>query len=217
MKISLVCSDPGHPIRPWLESWVATHNGRHQIELVNKVAALQGGDLLFLISCHEIVARHTRQMYDATLVIHASDLPRGRGWSPHIWQILEGRNDITVTLLEAEDNVDSGAIWAQRVLHFSGDELYDEINRKLFEAEIFLMSKAIDDFSQIDPRPQDGVEATYYPKRNPEDSRIDPQRSIAEQFDLLRVADPQRFPAFFDWRGYRYELHLRKTKETPND
>ena len=42
------------------------------------------------------------------------------------------------------------------------------------------------------------------------DSRLDPSRSIAEQFDLLRVADPQRFPAFFDLRGHRYLVRLKK-------
>ena len=35
-------------------------------------------------------------------------------------------------------------------------------------------------------------------------------RSIAEQFDLLRVADPQRFPAFFDLRGHRYLVRIEK-------
>lgn len=217
MNISIVCSDLDHPVRPWLESWQTSSSNSHRIDLVEHVSTLRGGDLLFLISCHEIVKSAVRDMYRATLVIHASDLPRGRGWSPHIWQILEGRNDITITLLEAADGVDCGAIWAQRVVHFEGHELHDEINQVLFSAEIALMDEAISRFDQIQPRPQDETAISYYPRRTPEDSRINPFCSIVDQFDLLRVADPKRFPAFFDLRGCRYEIQIKKMKDTPHD
>ena len=40
-------------------------------------------------------------------MIHESDLPHGKGWSPIQWQILEGSDSITITLLDAEDKVDS--------------------------------------------------------------------------------------------------------------
>jgi methionyl-tRNA formyltransferase len=92
-----------------------------------------------LISCNEIVPASVRGRYRKTLVIHASDLPRGRGWSPYVWQVLEGKNRIPVTLLEAEDAVDSGAIWAQRDLSLEGHELFDEIAARLFELELELM------------------------------------------------------------------------------
>jgi methionyl-tRNA formyltransferase len=38
---------------------------------------------------------------------------------------------------------------------------------------------------------------------------LDQQRSLAEQFELLRVVDNVRYPAFFHWRGRRYELQVR--------
>jgi len=165
--------------------------------------------MLFLISCHEIITAAVRSRYCATLVIHASDLPKGRGWSPWVWQILEGHNEIVVTLLEAEDTVDSGAIWHQMSVHFEGHELYDEIHAKLFDAELALMDYAVEHFGSIQPTPQTGS-PTYYRRRTPEDSRLDVHRSIAEQFDLLRVADPERYPAFFDYRGHRYQVLLKK-------
>jgi methionyl-tRNA formyltransferase len=145
-----------------------------------------------------------------TLVIHASDPPEGRGWSPHIWQILEGRNRIAVSLIEAQDQVDTGAIWAQRDLVLEGHELNDEINDRLFTIELDLMNHALEMVGSRAPAPQDGRVPTYYRRRTPEDSRLDPSRSIAEQFDLLRVADPQRFPAFFDLRGHRYLVRIEK-------
>ena len=98
-------------------------------------------------------------------------------------------------------------------LVLEGHELHDEINEKLFACELELMDFALDHFATVVPQPQDAAAATSYPRRKPDDSRIDPTRSIAEQFNLLRVADPERYPAFFEWQGHRYEITLRKASK----
>lgn len=210
MKVSVLCSSTTHPVYTHLEQWAKRAGAEHDVELVQQKAKLTGGDVLFLISCHEIVLASDRQKYGASLVIHASDLPEGRGWSPHIWQILEGKNRITVSLIEARDPVDTGDIWAQRLLVLDGHELSDEINGKLFAIEIELMDHALEIIGSGTPTPQDDRPPSHYRRRTPEDSRLDPSRSIAEQFDLLRIADPQRFPAFFDLRGHRYVVRIEK-------
>ncbi len=210
MKISILCSSKEHPVYESLLKWQKKHEITHEIELVQSKQDLSGGDILFLISCSDLIKKDLRERYKATLVLHASELPNGRGWSPHIWQILEGKNKITVTLLEAEEKVDSGAIWAQRELVLEGHELYNEINEKLFSIESELMDFAIENIYKISPTPQCEVEPTYYRKRLPEDSRIDPDRSITEQFDLLRVADSERFPTFFYLRGHCYQIIIEK-------
>jgi len=210
MKVSVLCSSTSHPVYPHLEDWVRSAGADHEVELVQQKSELTGGDILFLISCHEIISSGDRQKYEATLVIHASDLPEGRGWSPHIWQILEGKNRIAVSLIEAQDTVDTGAIWAQRHLVLEGHELSEEINEALFAIELELMDHALKIVGSGKATPQDDRPPSYYRRRTPEDSRLDPSRSIAEQFDLLRVADPQRFPAFFDLRGHRYFVRIEK-------
>lgn len=217
MRISILCSDPFHPVFPWLERWVASHRDAHDVQLSLGKDELVGGDILFLVSCHEVIRRDVRARYGATLVIHASDLPSGRGWSPHIWQVLEGKKEIPVTLLEAEDAVDSGAIWAQAKLHLEGHETFEEINAKLFDAELELLDFAVANYGAITPWQQDGREPTIYRKRTPEDSRIDPDQSLAEQFDLLRVADPRRFPAFLEFRGHRYLIHITKDRRNEHE
>ena len=62
-------------------------------------------------------------------------------------------------------------------------------------------------------RPQQGAES-FYPRRRPVDSRLDAESSLAEQFDRLRVVDNERYPAFFDWRGQRYTLSIRRQSKT---
>ena len=165
---------------------------------------------MFLISCNQIVKEDVRARYRHTLVIHASDLPHGRGWSPLVWTVLEGKPTVTVTLLEADDKVDTGAIWAQRRFELQGHELLSEINQRLFDIEFELMDHAMEHGAAIIPRAQAAESVSYYPRRFPKDSRVDPYKSIAEQFDQLRASDDARFPAFFDFRGHRYELRLTK-------
>lgn len=213
MRITLLSSDEKHPIRPRLEKWVEKHANEHEIDLVTRAAELTGGDILFLISCSEIVGAQMRSRYKHSFVLHGSDLPEGRGWSPVVWQVLEGRTTITVSLLEAADQVDSGDIWAKATFVLAGNELADEINDKLFGTELSLMDYAISNIGLIKPYAQDVARASYYRKRNPEDSCINPELTFAEQFDLMRVADPERFPCYFDYRGQRYILRLEKAEK----
>jgi methionyl-tRNA formyltransferase len=88
--------------------------------------------------------------------------------------------------------------------------MFHEINQKLFSAEIELMDFAIQHFGRIVPKPQPEEHATYYRRRTADDSRIDPSRPLIESLPLLRVADPVRYPAFFEHQGHTYEVVLRK-------
>ena len=211
MEISVFCTDPSHPVVESLGGWIAEMSFRgHTAILCYDKAGLQGGDILFLVSCSQIIRIAERTKYRATLVLHASDLPKGRGWSPYAWAILSGVNQITLCLLEANDPVDSGAIWLKTEFFLEGHELLPEINEKLFAAELSLMTQAVEQFGSITPTAQCGDPGPYMPKRTPKDSRLDPHKTLAEQFDLLRVVDNTRYPAFFDYRGKRYRLTIEK-------
>lgn len=213
MKISILCTDSGHPVITDIQSWIANMSLQgHDLTLVFDKGHLQGGDILFLVSCSQIIRDAEREKYKVTLVLHASDLPKGRGWSPHIWSILAGADQITVSLLEAQDPVDTGAIWFKERFALEGHELLSEINQKLFRAELSLMTKAVENFHNVVPSKQSGDPGLYQSKRSPENSRLDPDKTIAEQFDLLRVVDSQRFPAFIDYRGMRYLIKIEKDK-----
>lgn len=150
-----------------------------------------------------------RDRFKYTLVLHASDLPKGRGMSPHVWQILEGTDRLVVSLLDAEDALDSGEIWHQTVVNLDGTELHAEIHAKLFDAEASLMDWALEHCADSRPRSQQG-NPTFYRRRTPADSAIDPSRSLIDVFDLLRIADPERYPVYFEHRGQRYLLRIEK-------
>lgn len=168
-------------------------------------------DVAFYLSCTKIVPKESLAAAQESLVAHASDLPKGRGFSPVVWQILEGRREIPIRLIRAEEAVDSGDILLSESIAFEGHELNDEIRDRLGR-QILAMCLF---YLQADTPPAgtpQSVEPTWYPRRHPDDSRLDPQRSIAEQFDLLRVVDNVRYPAFFDLRGHRYLLRIEKVE-----
>lgn len=209
MNITILTSSKEHPVNVCLEKWKKKHNKVHKVELIYKKEHLVGGEILFLISCSEIISQEERNKFNTTLVIHASDLPIGRGWSPHIWEIVNGATELTISLLEAEDRVDSGDIWTKLRIEIPKTALYQEINQLIFEAELRLLDFAIESYEHVMPIKQDESEIlTYWPKRNPQDSELDITKSIDEQFDLIRVCDPHRFPAFFYKNGRKFYITL---------
>lgn len=195
-----------HPVNAWVERWVESYPYAMVRRSVNELPSR--GDFLFLISCSEIIKPEVRQRFRHVLVIHASDLPKDRGWSPHVWTILEGGNELVVSLLECTDPVDSGDIWHQERVSLDGTETFNEISAKLFDAEMRLMDWAVRGVG-VKPRPQEG-DATYRRKRTPADSEVTPDKTLAEIFDLLRVCDPERYPVSFEHRGSRYALTMAR-------
>lgn len=214
MKISVLSTDPMHPVLPWLNRWAAQMRAEgHEVQVLHDRHDLVGGDLLFLVSCSQIIGDAERRKFRAALVLHASDLPEGRGLSPHVWSILGGAGRITVCLLEAADPVDSGPVWLRTAFALAGHELLPEINELLFSAELQLMTRAVREFGTLRPVAQQGAPGPYLPKRTPEHSRLDVHKTIAEQFELLRVVDNRRYPAFFDHRGKRYRILIEKADD----
>lgn len=213
MKIDLLCSSPNHPVMPWLMAWRDQRMKEDEVALFHDVDGLSGGDVLFLISCTEVLAPERRRLYRHVIVLHASDLPKGRGWSPQIWAVLEGARNITVSAISAAEKVDSGDIWAKRSFEVPPHALHDEINTAFFDTEIWLMNHVLSMIQNGEkPTPQPNIHPTYYRRRTPGDSELDPDKSITEQFDKLRVSDPGRYPAFFRMHGHTYAITLKKLK-----
>ncbi len=219
MKISILCSSKNHPVNFFIEQWMEKYILLgHEVNIFRYKKDLPGGDLLFLISCSEVIDITVRERYKKSLVIHASDLPDGRGWSPHVWQVIEGKDRITVSLLEAKDKVDSGDIWHKEMVSIPKTALYDEINEVIFCAEMSLMDFAVKNFMTVEPKKQASSDnCRYYSKRSPKDSELNPNSSITDQFNLIRTCDPNRFPAFFILDGVKYKLTLEKVDYEEND
>jgi len=208
-NITVVISSSEHPINRWVEHWAAARVGSQSISIVRRPDDAEGGDICFLVSCTEIVPLSMRAKYQKVLVIHASDLPIGRGWSPHIWTIIAGGQEVVVSLLEASAKVDQGSVWKKIKYEIPKYYLYDDIMEVINKAHIELMDFAIEHYKTVIPRAQDaGIKPTYFQKRTPADSEISVFKSISEQFNTLRMCDHKRFPAFFELHGKKFKIKI---------
>jgi methionyl-tRNA formyltransferase len=147
------------------------------------------------------------------LVVHESALPKGRGWSPVTWAIIEGSKAIPLTLFEAVEKVDAGKIYLRDKVKLRGHELLAEIQPRVASKMMQLCEQFLRAYPAILKR---GVaqrgRATYYPRRQPQDSRLHPNQSVAKQFNLLRSVNNDVYPAYFTLRGHTYTLKIEKKK-----
>lgn len=209
------------------DSWVLTYALRlvtqinqlgDHARLVRVHEEIADEDVAFYLGCTRITPKRVLDCSKRNLVVHASDLPQGKGFSPLTWQIIDGVNDITMTLFEAAVECDAGDIIFKEQMHFEGHELLDELQHALGEMTITLCMRYLN--SEICPvgQPQSG-KSTYYARRYPKDSEIDPNLTLLENFNRLRVVDNQKYPAFFSHNGHQYKLTIEKisTDDEIND
>ena len=208
----VIVTDKSSWIKPYVEELATDfQNMGHEVICCYEFDKVHSYDFAFLLSCEEIIKKEYLCLNRHNLVVHESALPQGKGWSPLTWQILEGKSKITMTLFEASEHVDAGVIYLQQDGIFQGTELVDDLRRVQGETTRELCLSFVRDYPQIlqGARKQYGTES-FYPRRRPEDSRLDLDKSIREQINLLRVVDNDRYPAFFDWKGVRYYLSIRR-------
>ncbi len=221
MKISLIMDNPRSWYAPHcLNLGTALRSRGHEVT-VSMSGPVGEGDLAFYLSYEKRVRPEVRALHTQNLVAHSSDLPKGRGWAPLTWQILEGASTIKNTLFEMTDPIDAGRIMLQNVMFFNGRELLPELHAIQGEMINRLIVEYADRIANADNLPMFGRagreqagEPTYYRRRTPEDSKLDISKTFREQFNLLRVCDNQLYPAFFVIHGRRYTVLITGIPES---
>ena len=100
-----------------------------------------------------------------------------------------------------------GKIYLQFSVPLRGNELCDELRQIQGENTVkicydfFMNKEKIKTFEQIG-------EPSYFSRRTPKDSELDVNKPISELFNLLRVVDNERYPAFFKFRGRKFKLRI---------
>ena len=211
-KLSIsICSDK----KSWINSFIPflinkwTNEGNACFWTYDSNCLVKG-DICFYLSYGKIVEKKILKKFKNNLVVHSSDLPNGKGWSPLTWQILEGKNTIPVSLIEAEEKVDSGVIYKQRKYRLSGYELLPQLRRIQSKITNELCIWFVKNYPHclLKARKQLGKSTIYY-RRYPHDSKLDLNLSIKDQFNLLRIVDNKNYPAYFELGGNIYNLKIK--------
>ena len=211
-RISIVVDQPS-----WFDAYAEQLKNQlltfgHDTSVVRNANEVEVGDIAFYLACVKITPNEILKRNYWNLVVHESELPKGRGFAPLTWAMLEGRREVDSCLILATDGaVDSGPILLRQTMRFTGYELGPEIRRIQAETTIALCLNFVNARTPPIASPQVG-EPTFFRRRYPNDSELDPSKSIEEQFNLLRVVDNERYPAFFEINGNRYVLKIYRSE-----
>lgn len=205
--INLLVDNPQAWIVPWAQKLEDILSPFHTVNFIHDKKDLQNGNFAFLLGCTSIIPPNYLALNRHNIVVHESDLPRGKGFSPVAWQVLEGKNTIPVSLFEAVEDMDAGSIYLRDNIVLNGTELLPEIRKKQGIKTLEMIIKFLNNWPNIVPEEQRG-EATIYRRRNTADDKLDIDKSLAEQFNHLRIVDNEKYPAWFEINGKKYILKI---------
>jgi methionyl-tRNA formyltransferase len=168
-------------------------------------------DINIIFSYFSIIDEKYLKRSKYNIIPHESDLPEGKGMSPLTWQIIKGQNKIVFSLIEAEKKMDCGEIYFKKKIKIKKNLLFDEIKKIQFHNNMILIKKFIDKFKKdnfVRSKKQTG-NSTYYKKRKAIKNKININKSIKSQFDIMRVSDNSFYPNFFYYRGRKFYLKIK--------
>ena len=144
-----------------------------------------------------------------TIIAHPSKLPKDKGFAPLANQVLKGKNYFYITIIKASEKIDSGKIIMQKKFLLKGNELSFEL-REIQALKIFFMLDIFfKKYPKIKFKKQIGKES-YNKRRVPDNSKLNINKSIKDQFNLLRIVDNDNYPAFFYYKKFKYYLKIFK-------
>lgn len=201
----------------WFGSYLKTLDLKfNKKKIVKKISfspkSFKNFDILFIINYTKILNNNILSSVKIPLVIHASKLPKGKGFSPLLWQVIKGKREIFVTLFKAVEELDSGPIFLQNKMKLNGTELYDELREKLAQNMLLLITRFMRMYPNIKSRKQIG-KSTFYKRRQLKDSNLNINKSIKDQFNLLRVCNNNDWPAYFIYKKKKYIIKIYKNDE----
>jgi methionyl-tRNA formyltransferase len=202
----------------WLEPFVENKNlsfwndKRFDISLSHEHSSVSNQDIVFILGYTKILDADFLNRNRLNLVIHESALPLGKGFSPVQWQILEGKAQIPVCLIEATSQVDTGNILLRATIEFNGLELYDEIREKQAATTVKLINDFLLKYPNLERAPQNGKES-FFKRRSAKDGELDPDRTIREQFNLFRIGNNELWPTYFFIRDQKFILKIYKADD----
>ena len=126
------------------------------------------------------------------LNLHPSLLPRWRGPSPVQEAIAAGDQETGVTIMLTDEEIDHGAILAQKPVALKGTETGGSLTEKLFDLGADLLVASLFGWlaGNITPQSQDHSQATYTKLLTRDSGHIDWSRDAESVAAMVRVYDP---------------------------
>ena len=135
--------------------------------------------------------------------VHGALLPRHRGANPIQWAIINDERRAGVTIHRMTEDIDAGAIVAQREVGIEFGDTWREVQARIADATESLLTEQLPLLLSgvATATPQAPAEAHTNPRRTREDGRIDWSRSVLEIYNLVRALVSPLPGAFYEVGG----------------
>jgi methionyl-tRNA formyltransferase len=144
--------------------------------------------------------------------VHASMLPRWRGAAPIQRAILAGDIRTGVTIMQMEKGLDTGPMMAVLPAEIDG-KTAGELTEELAELGARLLVQVLDRLpGQVGRIPQNDARATYAPKIEKSEAKLDFTKSAVEVERQVRAFNPAP-GAYFEFGGERIKVLAAETGE----
>lgn len=157
-----------------------------------------GAELGVVVAFGRLIKPHVLEALPMVNV-HFSLLPRWRGAAPLERAILAGDTETGVCLMQLEEGLDTGPVYACTRLEIGPEESAAELRARLVDAGTDLLIDSLRDGLGT-PTPQEG-EPTYAEKIDPAEHQIDWTRPAEDVHRTIRIGD-----AWTTFRGTRLKI-----------
>jgi len=149
--------------------------------------------------------------------IHGAILPYHRGANMLNWAIINGWKETGITLHYMEETLDSGNIIGNIAYPIYSYETVNDVKATMFAKTYELLDKHLPVLmsGNVKGSKQDHTLAKYYPKRKPEDGKIDWSKNAIDVYNLVRAL-VRPYPGAFFYHQHGNDIADKVRIETDN-
>ena len=197
----------------WIEKYLKNskieQNKKYNFKISKNFKKIKNQDLVFPLSYTKILPKDFLIKNKKTIIAHCSKLPKNAGFAPLQYEILKNKSKFYISLIKGIEKVDAGQIYLQHSFKLNGTELINEIRAKQAYQIIKIIKKFLKKYPNISSKKQLG-KGSFNRRRNINDSELDINKTIKEQFNHLRINDNNLYPSFFKFKKKKYILKIYK-------
>ena len=140
----------------WFEKYLIKFNfnlkKKYIFQIKKNYNLIKKQNIVFVLSYTKILPKSFLSKNKLNIVVHASKLPKDKGFSPVQNQVIRGKNIIDISLLEVVKKVDSGDIYLRDKFKLNSADFASEIREKQAKVTLKIIKKFLIKYPNIKKR-----------------------------------------------------------------
>lgn len=197
----------------WFEQYLKKYSfkfgKKYMFRISKNPKNIKKQDIVFPLSYTKILPKKFLKKNKLTIIAHESRLPKNKGFAPVQYQILRNQKKIYISLIKAVKKIDAGSVYLRDSFKLNGKELSYEIRSKQAEAKLKIINRFLKKYPKVKCIKQKG-NGNFNKRRKPIDSKLNINKTIKSQFNLLRICDNELYPSYFNYKNQKYIIKIFK-------